>query len=71
MFRDFFKGLGKAEVFAYSAIVLLFILQFCSDSSTPMGQKSYFLLLFLLVLLSSVSVISRINIIELEQFKRK
>ncbi|MFA6049018.1 MAG: hypothetical protein WC792_03680 [Candidatus Micrarchaeia archaeon] len=71
MFREFFKGLGKAEVFAYSAIVLLFVLQFYSDSSTPVGQKSYFLLLFLLVLISCVSVISRINVLELEQFKRK
>ncbi len=68
MVSKLLSGLSGTEKLGYSAITLAFLAVLYFDAEMFANLKAYFLLIFLLLLLTSLSVLSRLNIIEALEF---
>ncbi len=65
-----FEALTNGEKIAYSLIAIALLALAYVDTGVSGSQKAFFVVIFALVSLLGLSTISRLNVIELEHFKK-
>ncbi|MFQ5406092.1 MAG: hypothetical protein ACE5DI_02970 [Candidatus Micrarchaeia archaeon] len=70
MVKRILMGLSESEKAAYSVVALLFFLLLYFDVSTSGSLKAYMIVFFLLLFLSGLSILSRLNLLESHLHKK-